>query len=151
MQCDQIGRCIAHWATFHSLWQQLICPHLPHSEAIFCKGVKIYHFSSEIILGNFFRHLAIFSGHTSGVGGKWTKAVSKKWFSFLVVGGGYSRSSFFSNHRRRRLRFVFIVEIVCDNNIGSQCEQIWRNFSTLEKLWKSLGIFKAINWYFEKL
>ena len=30
----------------------------------FCKGVKIYHFSSEIILGNFYRHLAIFSGRT---------------------------------------------------------------------------------------
>ena len=27
---------------------------------IFCKGVKIYPFSSEIILGNFYRHLAIF-------------------------------------------------------------------------------------------
>ena len=26
----------------------------------FCKGVKIYHFSSEIVLGNFFRLLAIF-------------------------------------------------------------------------------------------
>ena len=26
----------------------------------FCKGVKIYHFSSELILGNFYRHLAIF-------------------------------------------------------------------------------------------
>ena len=32
----------------------------------FCKGVKIYHFSSEIILGNFYRHLAIFSGHIVG-------------------------------------------------------------------------------------
>ena len=28
------------------------------------KGVKIYHFSSEIILGNFYKNLAIFSGHT---------------------------------------------------------------------------------------
>ena len=26
----------------------------------FCKGVKIYHFSSEIHLGNFYRHLAMF-------------------------------------------------------------------------------------------
>ena len=30
----------------------------------FCKGVKIYHFFSEIILGNFYRHFTIFSGHT---------------------------------------------------------------------------------------
>ena len=32
---------------------------------IFCKDVKIYHFSTEIILGNFYRHLVIFSGHTA--------------------------------------------------------------------------------------
>ena len=30
----------------------------------FWKGVKIYHFSSEIILGQIYRHLAIFSGRT---------------------------------------------------------------------------------------
>ena len=34
----------------------------------FCIGVKIYHFSSEIILGDFYRHLAIFSGHTVTMG-----------------------------------------------------------------------------------
>ena len=33
----------------------------------FCKDVKIYNFSSEIIFGHFYRHLAIFSGHTSCV------------------------------------------------------------------------------------
>ena len=36
---------------------------LPKSPTLlgnFCKGVKIYHFYSEIILGNFYRHLAIF-------------------------------------------------------------------------------------------
>ena len=31
----------------------------------FCEVVKIFHFSSEIILGNYYRHLAIFSGHTN--------------------------------------------------------------------------------------
>ena len=51
-QCDQIWR-------FIGLWQQLIFPNLPHSKAIF-KGVKIFNFSSEIILGNFSRHLATF-------------------------------------------------------------------------------------------
>ena len=30
-QCDQIERFIGLWATFHSLWQQLVCPNLPHS------------------------------------------------------------------------------------------------------------------------
>ena len=59
-QCDQIGRFIGLWATFNSFWQKLISPKLPNSQAIFCKGVTIYHFSSEIILGNFCRLLAIF-------------------------------------------------------------------------------------------
>ena len=27
-QCDQIGRYIALWATFRSLWQQLFCPNI---------------------------------------------------------------------------------------------------------------------------
>ena len=30
----------------------------------FSKGVKIFNFSSEIIFGQLYRHLAIFSGHT---------------------------------------------------------------------------------------
>ena len=59
-QCDQIWRFIGLLASFQSQWQQLICPNLPHSQATFCKGVEIFHFSSEIILGNFYRHLAIF-------------------------------------------------------------------------------------------
>ena len=31
IQCDQIGRFIGLWATFKSLWPQLVCPNLPHS------------------------------------------------------------------------------------------------------------------------
>ena len=38
----------------------------------FCKGVKIIHFSCEIILGNFHRHLAIF------IWSHWTR-VQKHW------------------------------------------------------------------------
>ena len=30
----------------------------------FCKGVKIYHVLVKSFLGNFYRHLAMFSGHT---------------------------------------------------------------------------------------
>ena len=30
-QCDQIGQFFGFWATFKSLWQQLICPNLSHS------------------------------------------------------------------------------------------------------------------------
>ena len=50
-QCDQIRRFIGLWATFQSLWQQLICPILLHSYEFFCKGVEIFIFSSEIIFG----------------------------------------------------------------------------------------------------
>ena len=32
----------------------------------FCKGVKIYDFLVKSFLGNFYRHLAIFAGHTGG-------------------------------------------------------------------------------------
>ena len=37
------------WATFYSIWQQLICPNLLTFIGNFCTGVKIYHFYSEII------------------------------------------------------------------------------------------------------
>ena len=50
-QCDQICRFIGLWATFKSFWQQFICPNLSHYQGIFCKEIKIYHFSSEIIFG----------------------------------------------------------------------------------------------------
>ena len=40
----------ALWATFSSLWQQLICPNLPKSLIFLVKS----------FLGNFYRHLAIF-------------------------------------------------------------------------------------------
>ena len=59
-QCDQIGRIIALWAAFKSLWQQLFCPNRVTFLGKFYKGVKIFHFSSEIILGNFLRYLATF-------------------------------------------------------------------------------------------
>ena len=55
---------------FRQLTKPLATINLPKSSTFlvnFCKGVKIIHFSSEIILGNFYRHLAIFSGHTVNV------------------------------------------------------------------------------------
>ena len=33
VKCDQIWRFFGHWATFQSLWQQVICPILLHSQA----------------------------------------------------------------------------------------------------------------------
>ena len=64
LQCDQIWRFIGLCATFQSLWQQLICPNLPHFYAIFVKVSKSFIFLMKSLLGNFSRHLAIFSGHT---------------------------------------------------------------------------------------
>ena len=48
----------------------IILPKSPTLLGNFCKGVKIFHFSSEIIFGQLYRHLATFTGHTaSKVGG----------------------------------------------------------------------------------
>ena len=62
-QCDQIGQFIGRW----QLLKPLATINLPKSHPFlgnFCKGVKIHNFSSEIIFVNFYRHLAIFTGHT---------------------------------------------------------------------------------------
>ena len=52
---------------FWPLLKPLATINLPKSPTFlgnFCKGVKIYRFSCEIILGQLYRHLAIFFGHT---------------------------------------------------------------------------------------
>ena len=51
---------------FGQLLKLLICPNIPHSQAILVKVSKSI-ISSEIIWGNFNRHLAIFSGHTAQI------------------------------------------------------------------------------------
>ena len=48
------------WATFQSLWKQFNLLKSPTFLCNLCEGVKIFNFSSEIILGNFYRHLATF-------------------------------------------------------------------------------------------
>ena len=58
MQCDQIGR--FYW-TLGNFLEPLAIVNLPKSPTFFgnfCKGVEIYHFSSEII------YRQLFSGHT---------------------------------------------------------------------------------------
>ena len=61
------------WAIFCTLanfFKPLATISLPKSLTFlgnFCKGVNIHHFSSEIILGNFYRHWGFLSGHTDGV------------------------------------------------------------------------------------
>ena len=46
--------------TFSKPLATIILPKSPTFLGKFCKGTKILNFSSEIILGNFYRHLAIF-------------------------------------------------------------------------------------------
>ena len=66
-KCAQIGRFIALWATFLSLWQKIILPKSTHFRQIL-KGVKIFHFSSEIIFGPLFIVIwRFFTGHATGV------------------------------------------------------------------------------------
>ena len=48
---------------FGQIFKALATINLPKSTTFlsnFCKGVKIFNFSSEIILGNFYGHLATF-------------------------------------------------------------------------------------------
>ena len=58
--CDQIGRFIAFWATFQSLWQQLFCPNCPHFQAIFVKVSKSFIFLVKSFLATFYTHLATY-------------------------------------------------------------------------------------------
>ena len=57
----------AIYLTLGNFLKPLTTIYLPKSRTFlgnFCKGVKIYHFCSELIFGNFYRHLMIFSNHT---------------------------------------------------------------------------------------
>ena len=50
-QCNQIGRFIGLWATFKKTLATINLPKSPTFLSNFCKGVRINHFSSEIIFG----------------------------------------------------------------------------------------------------
>ena len=67
MQCDQIGRFFWTLGNFLKPLATINLPKFPIFFGNFCKGVIIYHFSSDFIFVNFYRHLAIFSGHTAGI------------------------------------------------------------------------------------
>ena len=49
--CGQIGRFFILWATFQSPGQQLFCPNHQCILGKFCKGVKIFNFTREILFG----------------------------------------------------------------------------------------------------
>ena len=86
-QCDQIGRFIGLWTTFQSLWQQLICPNLLHSWAIFVKVSKSLIFIVKSFLGNFYRHLVIFYwSHWFGVNKVFlVPAICQSWASVFFT------------------------------------------------------------------
>ena len=50
------GHVLQPLGKFYSLWQQLICPNLPHTQAIFVKVSKSFIFLVKSFLGNFYRH-----------------------------------------------------------------------------------------------
>ena len=65
--CHGVVTRLGYLSTLGNFLKTLARINLPKSPTFlcnFCKGVKIFKFSSEIILGNFYRHLAIFTGHT---------------------------------------------------------------------------------------
>ena len=58
-QCDQIGRFMAIWAIFRSLWQQLFCLNRPHFRQFLesCQKILV-----KLFLGNFYSYLSTFHG-----------------------------------------------------------------------------------------
>ena len=64
-QCDQIGQFFVFWASIQRRWQQLFNSNCSHCQAIFVKVSKSFIFLLKSFLGNFYRHLAIFTVHTA--------------------------------------------------------------------------------------
>ena len=80
MLCDQIGRFIGLRATFQSLWQQSVCPNLPHSQAIFVNVSKSLIFPVKSFRGNFIQtYLATFY---------WSHWLCGKNIWYLFISGG---------------------------------------------------------------
>ena len=53
---------------FSNPFETMNLPKFPIFLGNFCNSIKIFNFYSEIILGNFYRHLQLFTGHTTCVG-----------------------------------------------------------------------------------
>ena len=101
-QCDQIGWFIGLRATFLKPLATINLAKSPTFLGNFCKSVKIYHFSGDIIFGQLYRHLVIFSGHTDC-----------------------------GEHQPRRLSpACSFGSPLCPCAYGArQCGQIWQNFA----------------------
>ena len=97
VHCDQIERFIGLWATFQSLWQQLICPNLLNSQEIFVKVILNF-------WENHFGHLLMtFGKKNSG------RTDLDHHLQGLIISGFGGRM-----HRRQLLRRFRI-----------RCERVW--------------------------
>ena len=111
-QCDQIGRFIGLWATFQNLWQQLICPNLPHSQAIFVKVSKSIIFSEIIFgqllqtFGDFFLVSLVMSRSCRGRCYKTKKGPAPKKLFFLL---NYGQIVVIYKSRQIYLNFLFKI------------------------------------------
>ena len=56
----RLGDLLDFGQLFKILWQQLVCPNLPHSQVIFVKVLKSLIFLVKSFLGTFYTHLATF-------------------------------------------------------------------------------------------
>ena len=63
----RLGDLLDFGPLFKAFGNNLICPNLPHSQAIFVKVSKFIIFLVHSFLGNFYRLLVIFSGHTVSI------------------------------------------------------------------------------------
>ena len=75
----------ALWVIIQSRWQQLFDPNQPTLLGNFCKGVKVIYFSSEIILGNFYRLWRFLSGHNPKLATFKAIIMSIKLFKLLLT------------------------------------------------------------------
>ena len=110
----------------------------------FWKGFKIYPFSSEVILGNFYRHLAIFSWS------HWKQAMSvcsggisphptswTIWSGRCPILGRIALSMRFRKLDRVKLSENWLIQLLGNDGsprLNKQCDQICRDFA----LWQNL-------------
>ena len=69
---------LGNFLDFGQLLKPLATIKLPESPTFlgnFCKVSKSFIFPVKSFLGNFYRHLAIFSGHTGGEGKGWREGI----------------------------------------------------------------------------
>ena len=104
------------WAIYWTLGKHL--SQSPLFLGNFCKGVKIYHISSEIILGNFYKHLAIFVwSHCLRAG--WHCLLT--WISLASIPATFSKSG--TQEDVRDGLEVWLIAVLVGPNWQGNCSQ----------------------------